>query len=407
MDKVRKSDLFLVYSKAHLAPIDYQVLAMLYQPLIGVSASTLYLVLHGLLNRQSMISEDYVHSDLESFLSEKIEKIETSRYRLEAIGLLNSYISNDKFYYELKAPLSPYAFVNDGVLGSYLQSTLTETKFQKILSLFKISVVRTENHHSITKSFNDVFERLEVHQVPFQTDLLNGSKSKSIKVKGLDFDLRLFRESIPEDFFDSNQFTDSIRDKILNLVYVYGLDEFQMKEVYVKSIDSTLAADPQKLSTYAREIYKTASRKVNTTMEEEPIKDEKRPKDPLDYFQTVSPRIVLEDMSSTGKVAAVDLRNVEQLLEDTGIDKGVLNVLLAYVIRIKEGKLPSYDYLEKMAIHWMNDKVINVQVAMDYVIHLNSEYQLRKDQPKTTKRGKTDVPDVEIPWLDDYIASLK
>ena len=288
-----------------------------------------------------------------------------------------------------------------------MQSTLTETKFQKVLSLFKISVVRTENHHSITKSFNDVFERLDIHQVSFQSDLLNGSKSKSIKVKGVDFDLRLFRDSIPEDFFDSFQFTDSIRDKILNLVYVYGLDELQMKEVYVKSIDSTLAANPQKLSMFAREIYANANGKSTNTLEVEAPKDGLRPKDPLDYFQTVSPRIVLEDMSASGKVAGLDLRTVEQLLDETGIDKGVLNVLLAYVIRIKDGKLPSYEYLEKMVIQWLNDQITSVERAMEYVIHLNSEYKKRQDQPKTTKRGKAEVPDVEIPWLDDYIASLQ
>ncbi|MCK7487120.1 MAG: hypothetical protein MZU97_17620 [Bacillus subtilis] len=64
-----------MYSKAHLAAIDYQVLSLLYQPLIGPGALTLYLVLFGLLNRQTMISEAYLHSDLESLLSMKVEKL--------------------------------------------------------------------------------------------------------------------------------------------------------------------------------------------------------------------------------------------------------------------------------------------------------------------------------------------
>ncbi|MCK7487121.1 MAG: hypothetical protein MZU97_17625 [Bacillus subtilis] len=186
--------------------------------------------------------------------------METNRQKLEAIGLLSSYLSGDRFLYELKAPLSPYAFVNDGVLGQYLQAALTQTKFAKVLALFQVSMVRTEAHVAISKAFNDVFEQLPDRPELFDPKLMNGSKATSIKVAGVDFDLRLFRESIPDPFFDVAQFTESVRSKILNLAYVYGLDESDLKDVYIKAIDASLRPDPVKLSIYARDAYQQKNR---------------------------------------------------------------------------------------------------------------------------------------------------
>ena len=95
-------------------------------PIIGANAYALYSVLCNLLNRQTLSSEKYLHTDLESFLNIKLSAIETARNQLEAIGLLNVYLYNDCFAYEIKLPMSPSSFINDGVLGQYLQSIVTE-----------------------------------------------------------------------------------------------------------------------------------------------------------------------------------------------------------------------------------------------------------------------------------------
>lgn len=402
---LRRGDGFKVFTKNHLTPIDFQVLTLMYQPLMGQGALTLYLVLTSLVNRQTMTSEETLHADLESLLSQKIEKIQVYRERLEAIGLVVSTYHEGVFYYETKAPMSPYAFVNDGLLGSYLQAVLTEERYLRILALFRVKVLRTEQHTPISKSFNEVFVSLPMESQTRQSDLINGSKATiSFDSRG-DFDFSLFVDYLPSGFYDPEQLTESVKRKILNIVYVYGLDEMDLRDAYIRSIDDhTLAVDVKKLSYTAKDIYKQKMKKAVPLEEDELPKIQERPVDPTEYFLSVTPRTVLSDMQS-GKVALQDLKNIEEVLESTQIDRHVFNVLLAYVLRIKEGKMPTYEYLEKQALSWLRDGITKVDQAMDYVKHLASEYQKRKTTPR--KGQKAQPNDIEVSWLDDYLASLK
>ena len=88
METLRRSDTFVVSGEGFCSSIDYQVLTLLYQPIIGDSAYTLYLTLMNMMDRQSLISEEYLHADLESLLNRKLDLIEQDRFKLEAIGLL-------------------------------------------------------------------------------------------------------------------------------------------------------------------------------------------------------------------------------------------------------------------------------------------------------------------------------
>jgi len=88
LETLRRSDTFIVSGEGLCSEIDYQVLTLLYQPIIGQSAFTLYMTLMNLMNRQDFISDEYLHSDLESLMGMKVSEIEQERFKLEAIGLL-------------------------------------------------------------------------------------------------------------------------------------------------------------------------------------------------------------------------------------------------------------------------------------------------------------------------------
>lgn len=407
METLRRSDRFLVQSRADLTDVDLQVLSLLYQPLIGSGALALYFVLHSLCDRQTTISDEALHADLESLLSMKTAKLEGARHKLEAIGLINAHLAEDRFLYVLNAPLSPDAFVNDGVLGQYLRAYLTKDRFQKIISRFKIKTVKTDAFYPITKSFNDIFEQLPDAPTLYEPSLLSNAKAASIRVTGVDFDLRTFRESIPKEYFGDEWFGEDVRSKILTLAYVYGLDELQMKEAYLKSIDHDLRPDLGKLSVFARSVYgeSLSSSSVEEPDTRKPSAD--KPTDPIEYFQAVSFQTLMEDMQIE-RLGSTDLRTVERLIDEIGLDKGVVNVLVAYVLQIKDKTMPSYEYFEKIGLEWKRQSIASVKDAVQYVKHLKSEFLRRKNEEKLPKKTKgTDRPDVEVSWLDDYLASLK
>ncbi len=411
MERVQRNDQFFAYAKTLLSTADLQTLTLLYQPLLGVSAFTFYLTLFGLLNKQTLISDKFLHSDLESILDIKLEKLEEARQKLEAVGLLTAWFKTDTFAYELILPMSAASFVNDGILGQYLQAVLTEDRYKKIIKMFKTTKVTKDGYIEITKGFDEIFPGMPPAGLDSESDLPRKIRSKSIKIRNSAFDFRLFSESIPAEFFDKGQLTDTVRDKIDNLAYVYGLDELAMKNAWVKAVEPGKPVDASRLATAARDAYKTVARAPAKATEDPVQQSGEAPdtSDPIVYFRAISPKELLKQMSG-GKVAAADLRIVERLLNELGVDKGVVNVMLAYVLENNHGDMPSYDYFEKISLSWLRNKIDSVEIAIDYVKHLNAEYSKKQESGvarRTSKYAKEAKPDYKIDWLDEYMKSIQ
>lgn len=404
MEGIRRTDSFMVFTKGHLSVADFQVLTLLYQPIIGSDSYSLYMVLYGLLNRQTLISDTYHHGFLESLLNLRLEVIEKNRSRLEAIGLLSSYYLNDHFVYEIKCPLSAESFVNDGILGQYLIQSITKDKFKKVLNLFKVKTPNIKQYFKISKSFEEVYESIQTDEMVMENELMSSKKSESVKVNHTNFEWRLFIESIPESVYDTKNFSERMKEKILNLAYVYGLDEIDMREVFIKSIGNNQEVEINRLAIVAREHFQMITTYSSDKLLPKEPEIRNLPTDPKEYFRVISPRALLKEMGG-GMVSSADLRIVERLIEEVGLEKEVVNVLIAYIAKIKNGVLPTYEYFEKVAQSWKRNKITNVDLAMDYVIHLNS--QAKSTQDKTSTKGKKSTkPDIQVDWLQDYLDSI-
>ncbi|MDP3130661.1 MAG: hypothetical protein Q8N15_04925, partial [Bacillota bacterium] len=207
---MRRSDLFFVHTRTMASTADLQALALLYQPLVGVTAFSLYLTLFALMNKSTLVSEKYLHSDLESILDVQLESLEAARFKLEAAGLLTTAFKSDCFLYELILPMSASSFVNDGVLGQYLKAAVTEERYAKIIKLFKTAKVTRDGYMDLTKAFDDVFPALPAEGAESEADLAGRVRSKSIRVRHSTFDFRLFTESMTPEFFDPAQLTDVV-----------------------------------------------------------------------------------------------------------------------------------------------------------------------------------------------------
>ncbi|MBI9010052.1 MAG: DnaD domain protein [Tenericutes bacterium] len=399
METIRRSDTFIVSGEGICSSVDYQVLTLLYQPIIGSTAFNLYLTLLNLMDRQTLISDEYLHADLESLLNRKLEDIEGDRYKLEAIGLLVTFFVSDSFTYEIKLPLSARSFVNDGILGEYLISAITKTRFKKILKVFKIKQTSKKQKYNISKAFNEVFSALEQREQLQETNLISGQKQRFKSLNEYDFNWRFFEESIPDSIFTTDQLTKAIRLKTESLSYVYGLDELKMKDVLLKSLDEFNQVNIESLAKNARFEYET--RPLST---EKPIKIEKAPLrnapiDPVDYFKTISPIQLLEELGD-GMVSVADLRIVERLIDEIGLEPSVVNVMIAYIARTKDGVLPGYAFFQKVGQNWKRNHINTVELAMDFVKHLGSR------SGNKTYYNKNKPKDIEVDWLDEYIKNL-
>jgi len=393
LETLRRSDTFIVSGEGFCSEIDYQVLTLLYQPIIGQGAFVLYLTLMNLMNRQDLISEEYFHADLESLLGQKVQEIEQERNKLEAIGLLVTFFANDNFTYEIKSPLSARSFINDGILGEYLIAAITKTRFKKLLKIFKVKNPNKKQRYNVSKAFNEVFPALDISDNEYETDLLT-SKSKSFaKLNNYNFNWRLFSETIPSEVFDVENLTEAVKSKIEQLSYVYAHDELKMAEILMKSIDEENLVNIEVLAKNSRSNYNFDV--IDPNSDEVYVKTDEN-MSIVDYFKTTPPKDLLAELGE-GLVSTADLRHVERLIDEVGLDSGVVNVLLAYIVKTKGKNLPSYAYIQKVGMGWKRDKIDSVELALDYIKHLET---VVKDNSKYKKDSR---PDAKPDWLDEYL----
>lgn len=392
METLRRSDTFFVSGEGLCSEIDYQVLTLLYQPIIGQSAFTLYMTLMNLMNRQDFISDEYLHSDLESLMGMKVSEIEQERFKLEAIGLLITFFANDNFTYEIKLPLSARSFINDGILGEYLIASITKTRFKKLLKVFKVKAPNKKQKYNISKAFNEVYPSIETVDNEYEIDLVANKTKSFAKITNYNFNWRLFNETINPEVYNIENITEAVKAKIEQLSYVYGLDEIMMVDIFIKSLDDFNNINIEVLAKNARSNYHIEP--VDPNKEEVQTK----PVDTdniLEYFKSITPKDLLAELGD-GLVSSADLRHVERLIDEVGLDSGVINVLLAYIAKIKGNNLPSYQYIQKVAMGWKRDKIDSVELALDYIKHLDSV----KEKPQYRKSSR---PDVAPDWLEEYL----
>lgn len=400
MESIRRSDTFVVSGEGICSSIDYQVLTLLYQPIIGSTAYNLYLTLLNLMDRQTLISDEYMHSDLESLLDRKIEMIEEDRFKLEAIGLLVTFFVSDSFNYEIKLPLSARSFVNDGILGQYLIASISKKRFKKILKVFKVSPPNKKQKYNISKAFNEVFPAIGNQEYLQEDNLLSGEKQRFVSLNEYNFDWRMFRDSIPDDVFLSENLTEAIKLKIESLSYVYGLNELHMKDALMKSLDEYGHVNIENLARNARYEYEIMNQQTESKTILDKTTTRNTPTDPVEYFKTVSPIQLLTEIGD-GLVSVADLKTIERLIDEVGLAPSVTNVLLAYIARTKDGVLPGYAYFQKVGQTWKRNQINTVELAMDFVKHLES-----RKNTKSTYTGKNKPKDIEVDWLEDYIKNM-
>lgn len=393
--EVHSLDTFKLITYQNLDADERNVITLLYQPLLGCEAITLYLTFWALIDRAKMKSPTYFHSKIYDILQCNPKGFIRARQKLEAIGLLIAYQNEETYLYELISPLSAEEFIKDGSLGAYLHNQIGETHFEELVSMFRINTSDKDGYENISTNFDQVFKKID-KPVHTKGDYVKRKKPK-IQVNH-DFDFDVFVEGLSKNYVDKRKITTSIKEKIINLSYVYNLDEITMQKVFMDSVDKSRNIDIQKLSKNARvwfEFEKTDQPKEETD-------DSYSNRDIVRKCKTSKPSELLGILSN-GKPAITELKVVEKIIDTFDLEDEVVNFLLVYVIG-NLGEFPSYNYFDRIASEWRRKNVDTVEKAID-VIKKRTEQLSNKPQRKT--RGKNELPqDIESDWLDDYLSKM-
>ena len=376
---------------------EHHVFTLLYQPIIGTDAYSLYLTLVALQERNKKKEEKYIHRDVFDMLSLSPKDFLEARKKLEALGLLVVYQNEDLYLYELMAPLSAEAFIKDGSLGAFLFNEVGETQFNFLTNLFRMHDVKKQGFKNITCSFDEVFQ-----SIPSQvsvTKQFQQNKNSQISLKDDRFDFELFLGGLSKNFVDKRKITQKIKDKIARLSYVYQLDEFTMQKVFMDSVDQSRNIDLEKLQKNAEYWFRFEHKSKGEESVHVGGHDEI-----LDLCKKENPLHLLGALFDSN-IATTELRTIETLLSNFDLPSEVINFLLVYGVGQTGGSFPSYNYFEKIAVEWQRAKVKTLEEALAYVKKRASKKNEQK--AKSYKKEKNVLPkDIESDWLEDYIDNL-
>lgn len=371
---------------------DLLSLTHLYQPLVGPKAIVLYLTLS---NQFCAQPNDHLklqsNQRLLNLLSFSKEELVKARYRLEGIGLLNTYQvvdEKDRRYieYELVPPLTPKKFFQSDVLCMALYHQIGKEEFISIREELLPSLGGLKKKRvDITKSYQEVFDSISPKEMAQYAKLEKEQLWSELEVEESNDEgkypkwnansLTAVRLQLGP-WIDEESWTQELEQELNEIKYLYQLDDWGLvKALQNPEVTRHGKIDISRLKKFVREEYQHrfgfGKNQVERQHQDDSQRVEHTDREPLTeeekHFQQlaqISPIELLDFYQDGGKIPDSDLELVESLMHDYGLPPGVINVLLEYVLLKYDYKLPKA-LVEKIAGHWKRLRIQTVQEAWE------------------------------------------
>ncbi|WP_078555451.1 replication initiation and membrane attachment family protein [Bacillus alkalicellulosilyticus] len=423
-------DRYVVQTVDHLHALDQKILTLLYQPLIGAFAHSLYMTFWSELQRDQYCSEENSHRHLMTVMDAPLHHIYEHRKKLEAIGLLKTFKRKDEegstYLYELQPPMSPYQFFQNDVLSVYLFNRIGKTKYRQLRERFLLTVTQKDDFFEVTHAFDEVFttlhhsemsmsfqsEMMEALQLNETEKLIERPKQDPLLFNESSFDFELLEADLSAVVAPKELMTTEVRETIVRLAFVYKISPLEMSRVLQRSVIHDDEVDLQQLRKKVQDWYKlengndppslglrTQPVALQSMNGKEPKTEEEKM---VKLYETTSPLALIESRGDGAKVPPADAKIVESLLLDYKLTPGVANVLLDYVLIRNDMKLTKA-LIDKIAGHWARKNIKTVKEAMEFAKEEYKKATEVKTSPKKQQTySKTNAKKDKLPkWLVD------
>lgn len=401
------ADTYMVLNKSVISSNDKKIITMLYQPIIGYTACSLYFTLLDDLDKTEKISEVMTHHHLMANMQLKLEDIVHAREKLEAVGLLKTYFKKEsinRYVYLLFSPLSAHEVFNHPILNIVLYNNLGKEEYDKLVQYYKIPRVSLKEFEDITLSFDDVFSPVPGRSLEVHDDVVKKDSNSILLNKCIDFNFLI--SSIPKDMVHEKCFTEDIKELINSLAFTYNIDDDTMISLVRDSLNEKGTIDKTVLRKSCRNYYQFEEAGRLPTMVyhrqpdylKKPVGDSSKWAKMVYTFENISPYDYLRAKYKGAEPTARDLRLIENLLVDQKLSPGVVNVLLAYVLKINHQKL-NKSYIETIVGQW---KRLNIETVEDAMKITEKEHKkMRKMMGKDTSKKVVSAKKEQLPaWFD-------
>ncbi len=405
---VLPADTYIVSNKAVITEYSRKIISMLYQPIIGSHATSLYFSFWSNLDTNQVMSMNRTHHYLMANTGLSIDDLMEAREKLEGIGLLKVYLSRgsiNQYIYELYAPLNACEFFANPILNTALYNSFGKQEYDKILAYFTIPKINLKNYEEITSSFHEVFRILPSTPIEQVNNIRTNTKL------GLTFtptiDLSNVLSSIPKEMLQYNKITKDTKDFLYKIAFVYNLNDENFISIIRDSIDDKHLINKDLVRENCRKYYAFENNgKLPTIMyKNQPeclrreVTDTSKRSKFIYTMETTSPYDFLTIKNNNIRPSKTDLNILEILLVDYDLTPGVVNVLIDYVLKINNNKLIK-SFVENIAMQWKRSNIKTVEQAMEIA---TKENNIKKK--KVIKPSSSTIKEEKPEWFDKNIES--
>lgn len=401
------ADTFIVINKTVLNNNDLSILLNLYQPLVGNDSISLYYTLWSYLDKAELLSNEWTHHHLLKNMRITINEIDDARVKLEAVGLLKTYLKKgnvNSYVYEMYSPMSAFEFINNPVLATALYNAVGKLEYEKTIAFYKIPNVNLNDYEDITKKFSDIFG---FNYTNVNSNLiydLKKSRHRNLEILSK-IDLNTILNLIPSDLLNHRTINKEIKEYIYNIAYIYNYDNDTMVKLIRNSINDKHQIDKRILRENASKAYNfnNDGKLPSLIYKNQPeylrkeIKDDSKRNRLIYMFEVTSPYDFISSKYKNNLPSGSDLKIIASLLLDLKLQPGVVNVLIDYVLKVNNNRLTKA-YVDTVASQWSRSNIETVEDAMNF-----AENEYKKRIRKTTKKDYSVKVEKKPEWFDQNI----
>ena len=411
--KLLPADTYIVINKTILSNEDRKKITMLYQPIIGHTAVSLYFTLIDDLEKREFMSGELTHHHLVSTMKIKLPDIIIAREKLEAIGLLKTFFKEDNvnnYVYALYSPLPVNEFFNHPILSVVLYNNLGKKEYDKLINYFKVPKINLKDYKDITARFSSIFS-VTNGNISIDSDDVVEKNVGSIQLdEKIDFDLLI--SSIPKTLVNERCFNEETKNLINSLAFTYNIDDLNMQGLVRNSLNEKGLIDKDELVKSARNFYQYDNAGKLPTLVyskqpeylKNPTGDTSKRARMIYTFENVTPYDYLKSKYKHGEPTMGELQIIEELMTKQKLKPGVVNVLISYVLKINNNKFTK-KYVESIASQWCRLNIETVEDAMEVAEKEHKKIKKMMEKSTTSKTSsKSKEKEEQLPsWFEKNI----
>ncbi|MFV0396262.1 MAG: replication initiation protein, partial [Coprobacillaceae bacterium] len=334
------NDLYEISVHYAIDTIHYRSIQLLYQPLIGYEAASIYQYLWAEVDQISLTKAPCYHLRMAKSLDMPLRNITSALKKLEAIGLLNTYKKEDEevcYLYELLLPLTPTNFFKHQILNTLLYKKLGKEDYQRTKVCFTTFTIDKSKYKNVTASFQDVFSiQLDKEDKNCLSD--NEYLRQESNPIERDYPLDLFYAGLHEYQIKKDSLSKEDESIIRQLGTLYKVNVLDMLGIVKKTMENDVLNYPllmKECRTYYdlqvptkftnvhhKQGIQHKSTKVNGTVNSH-----------IEYLENISPIKLLKAKQGGKEPVRKDLVIIESLMTKLGLEPGVINVLIEMTLK--------------------------------------------------------------------------